>query len=41
MVEQQAAESVEKVDHSRRTAIRVCCTAADNFQRTQNDHSHA
>ena len=33
--EGQAAESVKKGDHSRRTAIRIYCTA-DNFQHPQN-----
>ena len=37
----QAAESVKKGDHSRRMAIRIHCTAADNFQHTQNPHAHA
>ena len=28
-------------DHSRRKAMRVYCTAAENCQHTQNPHSHA
>ena len=36
----QAAESVKKGDYSKRTAIRIYCTA-ESFHHTQNDHSHA